>query len=230
MLKTIRILSLLATTLLAATSGFASDPPPQNGGIQSLKLQPAFENADGTETPRQLLPSDPQLVFSLVGGSIGYLSSSGTSVADLPGHFSGFEVYDIDVNGWMATAWKRSAPAQKQLPKGVTVTPADTRVGHVVAIAYARGGRLGLRFLGRQQGMSIRVKGARGNSELTFFDRPCRTSGVIATPQGEVSMELEIPAPGFYLLKIVRTPDSRLRLVAEEAATAIERDLVITLA
>jgi hypothetical protein len=230
MLKTIRILPLLAMTLLPAMSGFASDPPPQNGGIQSLKLQPAFQNADGSETSRQMLPSDPQLVFSLVGGSIGYLSSSGTSVTDLPGHFSGFDVYDIDVNSWMATAWKRSTPAQKQLPKGVTVTPAETRVGHVVAIAYARGGRLGLRFLGRKQGMSIRAKDARRHSELTFFDRPCRTSGVASTPDGEIDMALEIPAAGFYLLKVIRTADSRLRLVAEEAATGVERELVMTIA
>lgn len=228
MLRTIRILPLLAMVLLPAVSGFASDPPPQNGGIQSLKLQPSFENQDGTETSRQLLPHDPLLVFSLVAGSVGYFSS-GTSVTDLPGHFSGFDVYDINVNSWMATAWKRSTSAQEQLPKGVTVTPAETRVGHVVAIAYARGGRLGTRFLGRRQGTTIRTTGTRGGSELTFFDRPCRTSGVVTTPQGEVSMEVEIPAPGFYLLTLVRTADSRLRLVAQEAQAAIEKELVITI-
>ena len=228
MLKLIRILSLLAVAALPALADSATDPAPQNGGIQSLRLQPTFENSDGTVTSSRLLPSDPLLVFSLVSGSMGYFSS-GISVKDLPGHFSGFETYDIDVNSWMTTAWTQAQPVQKQLPQGVAIAPAETRVGHVLAIAYARGGRLGTRFLGKKQGMSIRVKGTAGGSELTFFDRPCRTSGVVTTKHGEVSMDVEIPAPGFYLLAIVRTSDSRLRLVAEAVPSATERELVITI-
>lgn len=56
----------------------------------------------------------------------------------------------------------------------------------------------------------------RQPAPLVFFDRPCRVSGKIELgnkARDVVHVDLDVPGPGFHLLRYVELPDRRRSLV-----------------
>lgn len=216
-----RIAALLLIVALPSTYAAESDSAPgqsapqPGASIQSLRFTPQFKTGLGHDVDPAQLPDKIIFAFRLdPGWVIGGSRSAGAS-RDLQGFTLNSDEPVIDLASWIRVANASAKPlTKKDTKRGVSVTPAETRLASVYQFAYSPGsGRLGGRYLGRY---SVLRDADGRNLPLVFFDRPCRVAGRIQLKNEEQTIAhvaIDIPGPGFYFLRYVSRPNDEAGLV-----------------
>jgi hypothetical protein len=190
---------------MLAAAGCAAPAPsqaPLNAGMHSLRFEPVYENASGTPIKSSSLPKEQIFAFRLKPGSL--LGGTLFATVDLQRFSSARDKLVIDLDSWMASATRKALPvAGTRVRDGVNIEPLDTRIAQVLPVVYSEGtGRLGGRFLGSH---SFFMDEGEQDVDLMFFDRACHLRGTYQPDgaRGTVTVDVEIPGPGFYMLSYV---------------------------
>jgi hypothetical protein len=201
------------------------DRMPENRGVRAVRFQAQFESLRGNPIARDRLPSRPAIDMTMWSGM---LSGFGRGrQVELSSDHSGAEPMNIEANRWVPRAFARAAPLGKPLPAGLVLSPADTRVGTVSAIAYAsRVGTIDPRRIGKLQRNLLRVN--RRPATLVFFDRPCSLVGTWVENTLQAQVEIYIPGTGFYWLTWVEDAPGRFHMNATTTPEDAELVFVIS--
>jgi hypothetical protein len=198
--KAALLLSVLCVMGCAGTA--PKEPMPGNAGVHSLRFQPVFESFGGTLIKNRNLPKGRIFAFRLKPGSL--LGGSLYGTVDLQRISSTRDALTLDLDSWMPVAWDKALSVSgARIRDGVSIEPAETRLAQVLPLVYAEGsGPLGGRFVGNH---SYFMDEGEQDADLMYFDRACRLKGDYRQDVGRraVTVDIEIPGPGFYLLSYV---------------------------
>jgi hypothetical protein len=212
---------LLAIAFVLAGCASSKDLASQHQGIRTLQLEPLFEDSNREPVSKSLLPDKPTLGFRLNAGSLGWTKDSrGVTLA---GVFPASDSFTLNLDAWVSVAEARAlAPADAGATKGMRVVPAQTRIARIYPSAFVPGTG---RVTGRQLGRRSYLRNEDGTDLLlAFFDRPCRVEGAIdpETRASRIDFDVDIPAPGFYLLSLREESPHKYRLVTQEQVHKLE--------
>ncbi|HEY4368513.1 MAG TPA: hypothetical protein VGN07_14850 [Steroidobacteraceae bacterium] len=198
--KAVLLLTVLCMTGCTATT--RQEPTPENAGVHSLRFQPVFETFGGALIKNSNLPKGRIFAFRLKPGSL--LGGSLYGTVDLQRVSSTRDKLALDLDSWMPFAWDKALPVSgTRIRDGISIEPGDTRLAQVLPLVYSEGsGPLGGRFVGSH---SYFMDEGEQDADLMYFDRACHLKGAYQQAVGKrtVTVDIEIPGPGFYLLSYV---------------------------
>ena len=225
-LATLAILALLIFLPLLHQSVHADpDRVARNEGVQAVRFQARFESFRGNPIASRRLPDNPAVDITMWTGMLGAFGRG--HLIQLSANHSGTEPLRIDADQWMPRALARAAPLGKRLPEGLTLSPADTRVGTIGALAYVqRVGTIDPRRIGKLQRNQLRVD--HRPAMLVFFDRASDLRGTWVEKTQQAQADIHIPGPGFYWITWVEDASGKLHM--KVATTPEDAELVFIIA